>query len=184
MVHRYNCPTCGHGITSVKHLRQVPSCKAVKSAALDAGRIGNKYGMLTIKHFVKIEGKNRYYFCDCECGNHKILYFSKINTGKSSCGCRAIARTLDAKGIFIEPGMKKHRLTAIKPVDDRPALWHFDCDCGSKMVLPRNKFLQADGQARSCGCIRREARAKVEVKVKKVVINKPNAFFLGLPVFL
>lgn len=84
----------------------------------------------------------------------------------------------------VTPGMKRYRLTAIKPLEDRPTIWHFDCDCGGKIILPRNKFLQKDGQARSCGCIRREARAKVEVKVKKVVINKPNAFFLGLPVFL
>jgi len=50
---------------------------------------GKKFGRLVALHIVRTEKKNgRYWLCQCECGNMKVVRETEIRSGKTkSCGC-------------------------------------------------------------------------------------------------
>lgn len=49
---------------------------------------GNKYGRWTADREGKIVGRNRYWFCVCECGKEKEVFVASLYRGLSkSCGC-------------------------------------------------------------------------------------------------
>lgn len=51
-------------------------------------RIGDKFGRLTVESLGRLQGRNRYWFCLCECGTRKEIYGSSLTRGASkSCGC-------------------------------------------------------------------------------------------------
>lgn len=50
--------------------------------------IGDKFGRLTVISAGILRGRNRYWFCLCECGKEKAICYSSLASGKSkSCGC-------------------------------------------------------------------------------------------------
>ena len=58
--------------------------------------VGNKYGRLTIKNFLRrevlsnpgVKSKYKYYYtCECDCGNIKEVSRLSLNGGRNSCGC-------------------------------------------------------------------------------------------------
>lgn len=50
--------------------------------------INKKYGMLTLKKYLYLKNKNRYYECLCDCGKTKICLLANLKSGKQkSCGC-------------------------------------------------------------------------------------------------
>lgn len=49
---------------------------------------GQRFGMLTVIKFEKSENKNRYWFCQCDCGNTKIVTRANLTKKQThSCGC-------------------------------------------------------------------------------------------------
>lgn len=52
-------------------------------------------------------------------------------------------------------GIKKNMLTAIKPDENKPGYWIFECECGTlKSIRPCNVFSR--GETKSCGCLNRQ----------------------------
>ncbi len=53
---------------------------------------GQRFGKLTVLHFVELRGKSGYmWLCQCDCGNQSLAMAGNLRTGKTkSCGCGKI----------------------------------------------------------------------------------------------
>lgn len=51
-------------------------------------------------------------------------------------------------------GRRFERLVAIGPTSPRQGRWKVECDCGSQLVVGRERLLS--GHVRSCGCLKRD----------------------------
>lgn len=129
---------------------------------------GDKKGLLTvIKEVPKPENrktKGKYYLCQCDCGNQKIIDKKSLVSGRvQSCGCLRAKRVSEAVTIDIT-GQKFGRLTVLEKVDykDTPnrceAKWRCKCDCGN-IVEVRGTSLRK-GLTKSCGCLHNEICSK------------------------
>lgn len=50
--------------------------------------LGVRFGRLVVECLGKLDGRNRYVWCRCDCGNRKEIAVASLRRGKSnSCGC-------------------------------------------------------------------------------------------------
>lgn len=127
-------------------------------------KIGDKFALLTIiKEVPKPENrktKGKYYLCQCDCGNQKIIDKKGLVSGRvQSCGCLRAKRVSKAVTIDLT-GQRFGRLVVLEKVNynDTPqrceAKWRCKCDCGN-IVEIRGTSLRK-GATRSCGCLHNE----------------------------
>lgn len=127
-------------------------------------KIGDRFALLTIiKEVPKPENrktKGKYYLCQCDCGNQKIIDKKGLVSGRvQSCGCLRAKRVSEAITIDLT-GQRFGRLVVLEKVDynDTPqrceAKWRCKCDCGN-IVEIRGTSLRK-GATRSCGCLHNE----------------------------
>jgi hypothetical protein len=61
---------------------------------------GNRYGRLTVLHYVEKKSFRPRWLCKCDCGNIKETYGFSLKSGDTqSCGCLAIERTKEVNTI-------------------------------------------------------------------------------------
>ena len=127
-------------------------------------KIGDKFALLTIiKEVPKPENrktKGKYYLCQCDCGNQKIIDKKGLVSGRvQSCGCLRAKRVSEAVTIDLT-GQRFGRLTVLEKVNynDTPqkceAKWRCKCDCGN-IIEVRGTSLRK-GTTKSCGCLHSE----------------------------
>ena len=110
---------------------------------------GKKFGKLEVvnKNLIK-SGKNSYWDCICDCGNHVTVSRCNLMSGHTkSCGCINKANDLSGKRfgkltVVERDTTKKHR----HPV------WKCQCDCGNEVFVRGSSLL--GGTTTSCGCSR------------------------------
>lgn len=127
-------------------------------------KTGDRFALLTvIKEVPKPENrktKGKYYLCQCDCGNQKIIDKKGLVSGRvQSCGCLRAKRVSEAVTIDLT-GQRFGRLVVLEKVDynNTPqrceAKWRCKCDCGN-IVEVRGTSLRK-GATRSCGCLHNE----------------------------
>lgn len=118
-----------------------------------------RFGNLTVIREVSKEERpnpqaGRYYLCQCDCGNTKIIYGRNLKTGNTkSCGCLSKKTSSENNTKEIPQGSRYGMLTVIEKAPVRPggyAYWRCLCDCG-KEVEVRGADLRK-GHTTSCGC--------------------------------
>ena len=100
--------------------------------------------------------------CSCLCGKRKWVNKGNLLNGYSkSCGCLQRERTSAASLINIS-GKKFGRLTVLERTERRRGCvyWLCRCECGQEKLVD-GKHLRHGG-TRSCGCLERESRGKVQ----------------------
>lgn len=138
---------------------------------------GKRFGLLTVigvgEDYVSPSGKHRKrWLCQCDCGNIKSIQPGALIYGKArSCGCQqkklasenakkyAYKRALDITG---ERFGKLTAIECVGHVEKSGYLWRCKCDCGNETVQ-LVKCLRS-GNVKSCGCLRDEKIALVNMK--------------------
>lgn len=127
--------------------------------------VGERFGKLYVEELVGINNDNRpLYRCRCDCGNEKIITSRRLMEGKeTSCGC-------DKRPDLI--GKQFGRWTVISKAEKRGRYyyWHCKCSCGNEKDVRERSLLE--GTSLSCGCIQKEAAAKVGASKKIDLIGK------------
>ena len=120
--------------------------------------INDKFGRLTVLEEVPREQRpspnGRYYLCQCECGNQKVVYGHNLKTGNTkSCGCLSRQTSSINNSIDIPVGSKFGKLTVTGRAAVRPggeAFWKCLCDCGNECEVRSHDLRK--GHTTSCGC--------------------------------
>lgn len=137
--------------------------------------IGNTYGYLTVIERAPNNKDGRAMWkCKCRCGNEIVVLGKHLRSGNTkSCGCyqkeRAAESNLQRGGDLT--GKRFGRLIVleesgfIKKASGKNArLWKCKCDCGNICYI-QHQYLQC-GDTKSCGCIRSQGEAEIEVLLK------------------
>ena len=129
-------------------------------------RFGEKYNHLTIGEYSHTSKNGRkYYFVHCDCGNTKIMAYSKVAGGYSTtCGCR-IGRK--RKHHAVEVGMEFGKLKVIGDSGNKEVTCK--CACGNIITVDRNRLTRKTSPKRDCGkCIKHECKPRYEDLTGKV----------------
>lgn len=118
-------------------------------------RFGN---LVVIKEVPKEERPNpqagRYYLCQCDCGNTKIIYGHNLKTGNTkSCGCLSKKVASENNTTQIPQGIIFGKLTVIERAPVRAggkAFWRCVCECGKEVEVAGSDL--RNGHTTSCGC--------------------------------
>lgn len=142
--------------------------------------IGNTYGYLTVLERAPNSKEGRAMWkCKCKCGNELVVLGKHLRSGNTkSCGCyqreRATESNLKRGGDLT--GRRFGKLIAIeeagfiKKSDGRNSrLWKCQCDCGNICVV-QHVYLTS-GDTKSCGCIKSQGEAEIEILLKQHNIN-------------
>ena len=114
---------------------------------------GQVFNRLTVlKLDTERKSKNKYWICQCSCGNIKSIQHSNLISGLTqSCGClhkEKISHTLI--------GQKFGKLTVIKDTgkrtNNRGIIWECQCDCGKITEVSTNNLKQ--NNTMSCCCMK------------------------------
>lgn len=114
---------------------------------------GQVFNRLTVlKLDTERKSKNKYWICQCSCGNIKSIQHNNLISGLTqSCGClhkEKISHTLI--------GQKFGKLTVIKDTgkrtNNRGIIWECQCDCGKITEVSTNNLKQ--NNTMSCGCMK------------------------------
>lgn len=111
---------------------------------------GQRFEKLTV---IKESGRDKYgnitWFCQCDCGNTRIVPGNWLKTNKTkSCGCSNWSGQI--KDITGQRFARLLVLKFIKTDNKRRSLWKCQCDCGKKLIVPKNNLIS--GNTKSCGC--------------------------------
>lgn len=116
--------------------------------------INQRFGkLLVIEEAVGVDriGNRTTWKCLCDCGNEKFVQAQRLKSGSAThCGCGNI------KDIT---GQRFGKLVAIRPTPERKhggVVWECQCDCGN-VTKATTEHLRV-GDAKSCGCLRKEIR--------------------------
>ena len=148
---------------------------------------GQKFGKLTVLSCEgKLDGKNIYWKCQCECGNITIKNGNSLRSGNTkSCGCMKYRgfkkhNELQTKETLIQPGTKFGKLTIIEAIGYKPQytgsqknrMWYrCKCDCGNEIETSGNRL--KENHTISCGkCL----TSKGEYKIK-TLLEEQNIYF-------
>lgn len=113
--------------------------------------------------------------CKCKCGNEVIISGKHLRSGNTkSCGCyqkeRATQSNLSRGGDLT--GQRFGKLVVleedgfIKKSDGRNSrVWKCQCDCGN--ICHAQHVYLTSGDTKSCGCIRSQGEAEIEVLLKE-----------------
>lgn len=122
--------------------------------------IGKKYGFLTVKK-ATIDDKGRpALFCECDCGNTKIVNIADLHAGRiTTCGRQCKLKNLRKKNFIDLTGKKFGRLTALKlseqkSADHNKTMWECQCECGNQCIVKGIDLRK--GKTQSCGCLHKE----------------------------
>lgn len=122
---------------------------------------GLRFGRLVVLHETRVNGRKRW-VCSCDCGGITTTCGQHLVSGHTkSCGCLQRDRTSEACGKDYT-GARFGRLFVVEKVSNAggSALYRCVCDCGT--VAEVNGSNLVSGATRSCGCIRKEAAAKLK----------------------
>ncbi|WP_100486899.1 hypothetical protein [Sporolactobacillus pectinivorans] len=120
---------------------------------------GQRFGRLTTVKEVHSSKHRRYYLCQCDCGNVKIVSMDQLRSGKTqSCGClnqeiTSKTNTMDLTGarfgrLTVIGRSKKHHKTQTH------AIWTCRCDCGNVVEVMSTYLI--NGETKSCGCWKKD----------------------------
>ena len=119
--------------------------------------IGERFGSLVVVEEVPRDRRpsqnGRYYLCQCDCGNTKIIYGHNLKTGNTkSCGCLSRRIASSGNSIDMPIGEKYGKLTILSRAPVGPggrAMWTCRCDCGNIVEVAGVQL--RNGKTRSCG---------------------------------
>ena len=133
---------------------------------------GNTYGYLTVIERAPNNKDGRAMWrCKCKCGNEVTVMGKHLRSGNTkSCGCyqkeRATESNLTRGGDLT--GKRFGKLVVleedgfIKKSDGRNSrVWKCQCDCGN--ICHVQHVYLTGGDTKSCGCIRSQGEAEIEV---------------------
>ena len=124
---------------------------------------GQTFGKLTVISCAgKLDGKNYYWNCKCECGNEKAILGTSLRSGNTkSCGCGKYDglkkyNTEQSNNNKIENGTRFGKLVVIedlgfrKQIEGHNRRWYkCKCDCGNIKEVMGNSL--KTGHISSCG---------------------------------
>ena len=111
----------------------------------------DKFDRLKPLYIHHVEDGVPYWFCQCDCGNTKIVSRSYLVDGVTrSCGC--LRKELARENLI---DIKDHRFDMLVAVEyagyiNGRAMWKFKCDCGNERIYDPYKV--KNGYISSCGC--------------------------------
>ena len=113
---------------------------------------GQRFGKLVVLCFDHVEKKQRYWKCQCDCGNTTVVPTASLNRGNTtSCGCGKVQQIKDLTGLrfgrLIVLGMCNH-------IIGEDVRWNCRCDCGNVLSVSGHSLKR--GGTKSCGCFQRE----------------------------
>lgn len=127
---------------------------------------GQRFGRLTVLREGERRKKQRYWVCECECGNIKEVQQAHLRNGSIvSCGCKRkeyedLTGQKFGRLTVIEEG-KYDRMTGQitnRKWDLNIRYWVCQCDCGNIVEVPYTNL--KNGNTRSCGCLLSETSSK------------------------
>lgn len=133
---------------------------------------GNTYGYLTVIERAPNNKDGRAMWrCKCKCGNEVTVMGKHLRSGNTkSCGCYQKERATEsnlARGGDLT-GKRFGKLVVleedgfIKKSDGRNSrVWKCQCDCGN--ICHVQHVYLTGGDTKSCGCIRSQGEAEIEV---------------------
>lgn len=118
---------------------------------------GQQFGKLTVLNRAENRGGSTCWVCRCECGKVVTVYASNLKRGLTT-SCGGVGH--NAKDLT---GKRFGRLVALQQDDAKSIAgniyWLCRCDCGA-LTSVRSVSL-VFGATKSCGCLQREAAAKI-----------------------
>lgn len=112
-------------------------------------QIGDKFSKLTVVKESEKKGKNKYYDCQCDCGEMRTVVGWRLTNGEITA-CKKCKRNFNDI-----TGKKFGKLTVLsetsKRTSNREIIWHCQCECGSYVDIPGTSL--RSGHTTSCGCI-------------------------------
>lgn len=91
--------------------------------------------------------------CRCRCGSERILDGKNLKKGRwgSSCGCYWRTRLIGQR-------FSRYLVVGYAKRHGGRHFWYCRCDCGTEKVV--NEKVLKNGEAKSCGCYRRDVTRK------------------------
>ena len=103
--------------------------------------------------------KDRYWKCQCSCGNIKdVLDYSLIHGKSTSCGHGII------KYNQYKPGDKFGELTILRQIQNQ--IFEFECSCGNIRQYNINSVVKNTNGTKSCGCKSNQIRTNTLINTK------------------
>lgn len=120
--------------------------------------INERFGQLVVLSEVPRDQRpspnGRYYLCQCDCGNTKIIYGHNLKTGNTkSCGCLSRKTASQNNAVDMPIGGKYGKLTILRRAPVSPgglAKWICECECGNITEVAGAQL--RSGRTTSCGC--------------------------------
>lgn len=120
--------------------------------------INERFGQLVVLSEVPRDQRpspnGRYYLCQCDCGNTKIIYGHNLKTGNTkSCGCLSRQTASQNNAVDMPIGGKYGKLTILRRAPVSPgglAKWICECECGNITEVAGSQL--RSGRTTSCGC--------------------------------
>lgn len=141
------------------------SCGCLQSELRKLDIEGQRFGRLVAIRPTE-ERKNKYVIweCQCDCGNIAYVRSNSLLRGQTkSCGCLRDAKDESLSTALV--GQRFGRLVVLRDSGRRQnfqILWECQCDCGETKII--NGYSLIRGATKSCGCLRREKIAQVNLK--------------------
>lgn len=132
--------------------------------------IGQRFGKLTVVQFDRVDfkcdrtrkRKLNLWECKCDCGETVLVSSVALLSGNTkSCGC--LKKEYYGKSAVDLTGQRFGMLTAVRPTNQRERryiVWECRCDCGNVTYVRTGNL--KNGNTKSCGCLRDEAKKKKE----------------------
>ena len=131
---------------------------------------GQIFGRLTVVEFAYSKKKQRYWKCNCECGQVIITPASRLmNGGTQSCGCLQRQRASEANLLDLTPGQVFGKLTILEydhTSKHNHRYWKCLCDCGNSKVLSVSEVMS--GKVKSCGCLKSQPEIDLRAYVQSL----------------
>lgn len=120
--------------------------------------LGQKFGYLLVVEEGEVIDQQRYWKCQCDCGNEIFCQTHSLISGNTkSCGClqkKTNQKNLDKKrqaNIGLRIGMLTIKeFVGVK--DHLEALYKFECDCGNTFIKSLHQI--RSNKTQNCGCVK------------------------------
>ena len=128
--------------------------------------IGKRFGKLTVLEYIKVDGGNSKWKCQCDCGNITYKTTGHLNAGSISCGCMQKSDLT---------GKRFGKLVVLGETEKRKSgaiVWSCRCDCGNLCEKPTGQL--NSGFAKSCGCSWRQPAVREGERYGRLVAVRPT----------